>query len=323
MLRQVLKPSSRLLRGSTRRSFAAATSRQKRALNESQLKGKKADTPVSQAPPPPVAASTSEGGGGYLVPIVAVVAAGSAGAAYYMDMIPGVGSEALPPPVEKKAALPPKREEKEMKAEKEVVKSVTETAPKKTEVVKSVTETAPKKKEAMPVSKAAPIKKEVIPAVKAAPKKKVVTPVAETTTPKKKVAPAAPAKTGNRVLNIVLPSGTKRSAPPAAVTEHPIGGNKVAMEPMKAESENEPTVDAALQELQAQLSKDTSRALNLAHQELAQLASIDVTELDSMNKTQLKIRLVQMAKDIEERTKWEAVRLKEFLAMKEKEVEDK
>jgi hypothetical protein len=33
--------------------------------------------------------------------------------------------------------------------------------------------------------------------------------------------------------------------------------------------------------------------------------------------------LVQMTKDMEERTKWEAVRLKEFLAMKEKEVEDK
>jgi hypothetical protein len=30
-----------------------------------------------------------------------------------------------------------------------------------------------------------------------------------------------------------------------------------------------------------------------------------------------------MTKDMEERTKWEAVRLKEFLAMKEKEVEDK
>ena len=42
-----------------------------------------------------------------------------------------------------------------------------------------------------------------------------------------------------------------------------------------------------------------------------------------MTKSQLKVRLVQMARDLEERTKWEAVRLQEFLSMKEKEVEDK
>jgi uncharacterized protein (DUF885 family) len=77
------------------------------------------------------------------------------------------------------------------------------------------------------------------------------------------------------------------------------------------------------QELQAQLSKDTSRALSEAHQELAELSSLDMSKLDNMCLSQLKIRLVQMARDLEERTKWEAVRLKEFLAMNGKEVEDK
>jgi mitofilin len=42
-----------------------------------------------------------------------------------------------------------------------------------------------------------------------------------------------------------------------------------------------------------------------------------------MTQSQLKVRLVQMARDLEERTKWEAVRLQEFLSMKEKEVEDR
>jgi chromatin segregation and condensation protein Rec8/ScpA/Scc1 (kleisin family) len=39
--------------------------------------------------------------------------------------------------------------------------------------------------------------------------------------------------------------------------------------------------------------------------------------------SQLKVRLVQMARDLEERTKWETFRLQEFLNMKEKEVEDR
>ena len=76
-------------------------------------------------------------------------------------------------------------------------------------------------------------------------------------------------------------------------------------------------------DLQSQLSQETSVALKEARKELAKLATLDAAELDGMTETELKIRLVQLAKDLEERTKWEAVRLKEFLAMKEKEVEDK
>jgi mitofilin len=128
---------------------------------------------------------------------------------------------------------------------------------------------------------------------------------------------------GNRVVNITLPHGSSYSDPPAPVTGHPFGGNKVAMNPPVAASENKSTVDDALQELQSDLAKETSKALGEAHQELAKLVSLDLSELDSMSQTQLKIRLVQMARDLEERTKWEAVRLKEFLALKEKEVEDK
>jgi len=131
---------------------------------------------------------------------------------------------------------------------------------------------------------------------------------------------------GNRVMKISLPEGTKGSPPPIIVTGHPVGGNKVEINPTSkssASTENTPTVDSALRELQSQLSQETSRALVQAHHELAKVTSLDITDLDNMSPTQLKIRLVQLAKDLEERTKWEAVRLKEFLAMKEKEVEDK
>jgi len=135
--------------------------------------------------------------------------------------------------------------------------------------------------------------------------------------------------TGNRVMNIALPQGTSRSSPPAPVTDHPTGGNRVSMKPAVPEEENKnqnvpSSVDKALKELQQQISKDdTARSLLEAHKDLALLASMDLSDLDDLSMTQLKVRLVQLSKDMEERTKWEAVRLKEFLVMKEKEVEDR
>lgn len=86
---------------------------------------------------------------------------------------------------------------------------------------------------------------------------------------------------------------------------------------------DESKIMAALDDLKAQISRESDRALSEAHQELAKLSSLDMDKLDSMTEMQLKVRLVQMAKDIEERTKWEAVRLQQFLSMKEKEVEDR
>ena len=134
---------------------------------------------------------------------------------------------------------------------------------------------------------------------------------------------------GNRVMEITLPEGTSRSAPPTPITDHPTGGNRVTMKPAAPEDESKAqsvpsSVDKALKELQQQISKDdTARSLLEAHKDLALLASMDLSDLDELSVTQLKVRLVQLSKDMEERTKWEAVRLKEFLAMKEKEVEDK
>ena len=166
---------------------------------------------------------------------------------------------------------------------------------------------------------------------------KITAEVVETTT---ESSSAADSKEGEdessipsgRVRNITLPKGNSYSDPPSVEPGHPVGGHKVTMIPTSASSEgtsgfsssdSTTTVDTALQELQMELAKETSQVLGEAHQELAKLVSLDLSDLDEMTVTQLKIRLVQMAKDLEERTKWEAVRLKEFLAMKEKEVEDK
>ena len=46
-------------------------------------------------------------------------------------------------------------------------------------------------------------------------------------------------------------------------------------------------------------------------------------DLDELSTAQLKARVVQLASEMKDRTKWEAVRLKELLAMKEKEAAEK
>jgi hypothetical protein len=149
-------------------------------------------------------------------------------------------------------------------------------------------------------------KKEEIPAIK------------EEIPAKKEDAPAA-ASGANKVKTIELPKGSTRPASPPAVVAHPRGGNKVLMKPPSTPA---PSVDSALKELQTELSKETSDAIKEAHKELAKISSLNMDELDTFTMTQLKVRLVQMAKEIEDQTKWEAVRLKEFLALKEKETSD-
>lgn len=239
---------------------------------------------AAATPPPPAPPdAATAGGGSSVLPIVAVLAAAGGAGAYYMDLIPGLSETPSAPAATKEKASPEPEKEAPEKEEPPVVQKET----------KEVEEEA--KEESSLAS--APVEPE----------------------PAKEDAPA-----GNRVLNITLPEGSSYSASPEPITEHPLGGNRVKMEPAKKSADTPPSVDDALHELQRQISKDDStRSLIEAHKDLAMLSSMDLSELDEMSVTQLKIRLVQMAKDMEERTKWEAVRLKEFLAMKEKEVEDK
>lgn len=46
-------------------------------------------------------------------------------------------------------------------------------------------------------------------------------------------------------------------------------------------------------------------------------------DLEHLSRSQLQARIVQLAAEMKDRTKWEAVRLKEFLAMKEKETAER
>jgi hypothetical protein len=283
MFCQVAKRGCRQLRVASRRSLA--TSRQKRALDTEQLGVKAGAAKDTSKLDPPVAGGSATGGRGSALPaILALVGAGGAGA-YYMDMLPDFLSSSAPetPSLTKKEEAPVVAEPKK-EENKKPKESKKKYAENKQAVAKKKTAKAEEPKSTKPA--------------------------------------------GNRVLNIALPQGSTRSTPPAAITGHPIGGNKVSMNPAKKEedasNENRPSVDAALKELQRQLSKgDSTRSLVEAHKDLASLTSMDLSDLDQMSITQLKIRLVQMTKDMEERTKWEAVRLKEFLMMKEKEVEDK
>ena len=46
-------------------------------------------------------------------------------------------------------------------------------------------------------------------------------------------------------------------------------------------------------------------------------------DLEALSVAELRVRVVRMAAEVEERARWEALRTKEFLSMKEKETSDK
>jgi hypothetical protein len=84
------------------------------------------------------------------------------------------------------------------------------------------------------------------------------------------------------------------------------------------------TASAAMSELQSNQSLQNSKTLAAAQAALrSDLDRQYFTDLDSLSPSELRTRVVQLATEMSDRTKWEAVRLKEFLAMKEKEVGDK
>jgi mitofilin len=134
-------------------------------------------------------------------------------------------------------------------------------------------------------------------------------------------AAATVAKTGSRVTAVQVPTQTRAPAKVPTPTSHPEQGNRVAMAPPPSK---EASAAEAAKELEAASLEETSATLAKARQTLR--ANFDESlfkDLDSLSKEQLKIRVVQLATEMEERTKWEAVRLKEFLAMKENETGEK
>ena len=305
-----------------RRAFAA-TSAQKRALDAQQLKGSKlgpsstakaAKETVSAGSP---VAESGGGGGGGIAPVVALlVATGGAGAAYYNGLLDDfLGGKSSPVPKKEVAVAvaidsvaPTTRKDaksaavveedlftKELIEVNEIIADamgeVTAEVAAVTEAIESISE-----KEETVVASTATIPKEIAPKMEESPPAPVVVvPVVIATTKAPEPEP----------VPVVVSTVESTASPDTAVFEAKIM--------------------AEINELKKALHEKSDAALTEAHTELAKLSSMDVMglDLDQMTNSQLKVRLVQMAKDLEERTKWEAVRLQEFLSMKEKEVEDR
>eukprot|EP00536_Pseudo-nitzschia_multiseries_P006476 jgi/Psemu1/286487/fgenesh1_pg.138_\ len=321
-----------------RRAFAAATSAEKRALTAQQLKGSKqqpatavtATTTAKSTATKPAAnteggtAAAAEGGGGGggfgVGPVLALlVAAGGAGAAYSNGLLDEflAGEKATeqvavettnsnsakqkqqqqhdttPAAGEQANANADALSAKELEEVNELIADVVGETTAEVAAVAASLETVAKEAETAVAAKAT-----------------------KTTGPKEEArAPAAEAAAAS-------------PEPIAAVAAAAVAAAAAAPVPMLTSSTlDESKIMAEIEELKKALQQKTTNdaAVTEAHQELAKISSVNLMglDIDNMTSSQLKVRLVQMARDLEERTKWEAVRLQEFLSMKEKEVEDR
>jgi mitofilin len=142
---------------------------------------------------------------------------------------------------------------------------------------------------------------------------------------------------GNRVASILIPSkmrNTESGTARVIVPAHPEAGHRVHSIPlttkmnekgpiMPEEQSPPPIADKtttvkALEKLQTTTREEAVESLIRSHQSVWQFR-----DLDEQNPAELKARIVQLATELQDRTKWEAIRLKEFLIMKEKETEEK
>ena len=152
------------------------------------------------------------------------------------------------------------------------------------------------------------------------------TAAAPTTTPST-ATKESPAQ--HRVVSIAVPSKMKNASPAAAAITpppHPTDGHRVGL-PSRAPN-SQPIDDTSVTErslanLQSSLTEQAAEALVQSHQSTWSSLLHPLQDLESLSQAQLQARLVQLAAELQDRTKWEAVRLKEFLAMKDKETTDK
>ena len=338
----------------TRRCFAA-TSREKRSLNSKQIKGEASRTATATAAKTQkTTTSTSNntaaadaaapgnvsgGGGAGTGAVLGLLAIGGGGAAaaYYNDILPDLLGDS-----------PPKQQNDSTEKEKTPPQAVAAVVKEKTPpqavaaVVKKKEDTKnADKKTTMSVEQILPAKeveelKEIIAEASveepppAAVIAEVVTEEVDSVVPAmiaaEKKAAKKKAKKEKALLATVTEENSAVATPAAMATTEPQTTIAVKSSiPTSSSSLDGSKIMAEIEELKKELHKQSDKALTEAHTELAKLTSMDVMsqELDFMTSSQLKVRLVQMAKDLEERTKWEAVRLQEFMSMKEKEVEDR
>jgi len=288
------------------------TAAQKRALNKTQLSGGKEDGSAKIAssvgaestPQTPLDGGGS-GGGGVLLPVLAL-AVTTAGGSYYMDLIP---NNLLPAALQKekieKIPSTPKHPENETKA----ITVVKEVVPKEEKKAgngvgkKLATETSAKQKD-----------KDV----------KVLK-------RKKKVED----KVVHRVTQIQAPpKDTKRIVSPPPPVQHAADAHKVTVENFEtvystATEEKGKKATATVNDSEVELILEEGKSktdIELVQAHLAIRANLDETllkDLNNLSDIQLRVRVVQLASELQDRTKWEAVRLKEFLLMKEKEVNER
>ena len=317
------------------RSFA--TTDKKRALNAQQLKGSSGKPESTNKIPPPepaskdVAADESFSVG----PVLALLGvAGGGYAAYskgFLDDYLGDGKK----PVVKKEAAPVKLSTSMMKEE---AKPTAPAATPKTAASKTKPAAAAASTKAADESLAKVAKEEVALSKKEVEEfneiiadvigeatmevegvKEAVAAIAE----EEKKAAAAAEKAAKKAAKAAKKAAKKsKKAEPVVVVEEPVVVGTAAI---ATSALDESKIMAEIQALKKQLNQRGDAALAEAHTELAKVGGMDIMgmDLDTMTPSQLKVRLVQMARDLEERTKWEAVRLQEFLSMKEKEVEDR
>lgn len=143
----------------------------------------------------------------------------------------------------------------------------------------------------------------------------------------------------HRVTQIDMPAKMKNTSTAVSSTmEHPADGHKVIMTPATqdessaAEDNDEQAMesDRALAALKTSVTEAAAEALLASHPTMWTATSVTAAttnaaaaplgDLDALSDSQLKGRIVQLATELKDRTKWEALRLKEFLAMKEQEV---
>lgn len=311
------------------------TKAQKRALNKEQLKGDSAtkpvirnppaaepvaESPVVTAPPPPsfsksevsavpppppptpppppitiaaarVPPKSSRGKNRMLLPAAGATLMGGLGAAYYFELLPLTSEE--------------------------IEKTVEEEVPKKVEEPEVEKALIPEKVEKLVED---PVKKKVEELVKVE--------ASEAPIKRKTVSEGGG---GNRVTQIVAPPVDEANRPPQVVNPvlHDPQGSRVSMDVVISEQKAPiVTVDEAAKELQSAIAtveeEAASQALRSAHRALrANLEEHLFKDLDSLTTSELKIRVVQLVTELQERTKWEAVRMKEFISMKEHETSEK
>ena len=311
----------------------------------------KPDPPVAAAAPTPApdasagagaakaAASGGSGGGsGLLVGLLGLGAAG-VGAAYYYDMIDFGSLTGSPIKEEKKWEIIKQAKEDaedakmmEAIAEKEMEEAIDAAA---SAISTGVTS---KDSETEDAAASAEVKTE----------EAADDPGADASAGTESSESGTTTDSGNRVTTIVVPPIDEENRPPQIVPanpEHPPNANKVTGLPFGGNSADADaaaggdsgsaeesaqrehalvSAEEAAKEIASAAEGETEAKLRAAHKSLrADLDESYLSDLDSLGERELRIRVVQLASEMDERTKWEAVRLKEFLSMKEKETAEK